>query len=256
MAKAFLSCSYNKKYRPAINFFKDIITSCGFECVLIDEVQGKPVPEKIKEAIQCCEVFVLLVVEPPSDFILNEIGIAYTLNKDIIAVVEEEVRIGGILKSITDYATFSNKSCWSVVPQVNKLLIKLHEKHKSIHTIPAQLVRKHVNVTINITRAYINNTTEIELLNLSEKLQDVNHGLLLYNKKEETTDEILFKLKMISHSIKYKLTKWRTGHSLNYKIDFIPPLKRGDLVKYAYIQKLQNHYPKTKKGNMRINRKK
>lgn len=246
--KAFISCSFNKSHKELRAFFCEVIKSCGFDCILLEDAQGIPVPEKIKRAITESDLLIAIIFENASDYILNEIGMAYSLGKEILVVKERTADVGGITPGITDFSGFDKEEFWLVVPQLISLLAKKQKQLRNDFSNEYVMIRKHVKSVIKITKDTNEVTTEVNLLNLSDKLAEVNHGLIAYNEWEKTKlQDLAFNVRVLTPGIDCKIVRWTTSNSQNCRVQFIPILRSGDSVRYVYYQKLANCFPFTMK---------
>jgi hypothetical protein len=246
--QAFISWSFDNEYAAQRAFFSDLVESCGFEPRSLDIAIGAPVADKIRGAIESCKVLVAFIFTRPSDYILNEIGMAYSLNKRIVVVRAGDAQLGGIAQHVTDWITFDPRTYWTIAPQVVRLLTKFYLEYQESFSNSHLIIRKHARSLIDISPSSVENTTEINLLNLSDRLTEVNHGLILYNDLERTLQghDSDFEVQVLSPVMSCNVTTWSSETSLNARIAFERPLLRGDSVLYMYRQRLPNYFPMTK----------
>ena len=112
----FISCRFDKNDVDVIEYFVKIIQSRGM-VAYIENIPGPlPPPEKIRKAIKEHESLAAILTKErelidgtwkTSDWIHNEIGQAYILDKPIIAFVEDGVNIDGLLPRITTFVPFN-----------------------------------------------------------------------------------------------------------------------------------------------------
>ena len=118
--KAFYSHSAMEEDREVVKFFEAMLKLFGVSVYKVED-DNRPIPalEKIEEGIKQSDfVFVILTKRykyeaygqyrwKSSEYIQNEIGMAYAYHKPIIAVAEEGVDVEGILPDITWYHRFN-----------------------------------------------------------------------------------------------------------------------------------------------------
>jgi hypothetical protein len=246
----FISCSFRDEHNAVVNYASNIIKSLGFSPLLLKSAEGKQIPEKIKENIKICDVFLLLVLEDLSDYILNEIGIAFALDKRIIVLHDKKVEMkGGILSNLTDYIIYDRSYYWEFTPELIVLLNRASQQLIPTHIDKDYIIRKLVMCRITLTLEEIVTQTEIESINLSGELREVNHGLILYDDFEmDIAVSLEFLFKMIHpSSLDYVLNSWEARNAKNFKVCFSEPIMEMQKFKYMYEQKLTNYFPMNNK---------
>mgnify|MGYP000220989936 CR=1 FL=1 len=120
--KAFYSHSAMEEDREVVRFFETMLKLFGVSVYKVED-DYRPIPalEKIEEGIKQSDfVFVILTKRykyeaygqygwKSSEYIQNEIGMAYAYHKPIVAVAEEGVDVEGILPDITWYHRFNRE---------------------------------------------------------------------------------------------------------------------------------------------------
>ena len=118
--KAFYSHSAMEEDREVVKFFEAMLKLFGVSVYKVED-DCRPIPalKKIEEGIKRSDfVFVVLTRRykyeaygqygwKSSEYIQNEIGMAYAYHKPIVAVAEEGVDVEGILPDITWYHRFN-----------------------------------------------------------------------------------------------------------------------------------------------------
>jgi len=120
--KAFYSHSAMEEDREVVKFFEAMLKLFDVSVYKVeDDCRPIPVLEKIEEGIKQSDfVFVILTKRykceaygqygwKSSEYIQNEIGMAYAYHKPIVAVAEEGVDVEGILPDITWYHRFNRE---------------------------------------------------------------------------------------------------------------------------------------------------
>ena len=77
------------------------------EAVIAGDLTTAPPPEVVRRLILASDGLLAIITSAQSDWIQNEIGIAYAAGLKIWCLVKEGVEVGGILKSITTYVHFT-----------------------------------------------------------------------------------------------------------------------------------------------------
>ena len=89
-ARSFVIMPFNEKYRALYeNFIKKLLNDAGLETKRADEIFGnRPIIQDILENIQKSRLIVAFVTEMNPN-VLYEIGVAHTLNKDVIILTAD-----------------------------------------------------------------------------------------------------------------------------------------------------------------------
>jgi hypothetical protein len=117
--KSFFSHSAKDEDERVVKFFKSLLKMYCVESYMVEEdIHPIPALEKIEEGIRNSDfVFAVLTKRyeykaygqygwKASEYIQNEIGMAYVYHKPVIAVIEEGVDVEGILPDISWYHYF------------------------------------------------------------------------------------------------------------------------------------------------------
>lgn len=241
---AFMSCSFADEFEEPRRFFKDLIASCGFEPLLLTQSVGLSVPEKIRQAIRRSDVLVAIIFDEASAYVLNEIGMAYSLGIPVVMLRDRTAKVEGIAKNITDYLTFDLQQYWRSAPDVVQLLLEVGARLQKGSLGRDLMVRNYVKSHVSITEAEVRNVTEVSLLNLSDRLSQVSHGLLFYNEYErETATSVSFDVEVLTPQFTASVDQRLSGGGIQATISFHPPLRRGQVVTYAYTSVTPNYYP-------------
>jgi len=146
--KCFVSCSFDNNDKEVLEFFKEFLIARGMEPCIENRPSPKSPPEKVRLAIRNTDCLVAILTQKyelkdgtwkVSDWINNEIGQAYALEKPIIAFVEKDVKVNGILPYITTYVGFKRENLTQKYNEFNKAITMLSEaiseKNKVIENI-------------------------------------------------------------------------------------------------------------------------
>jgi hypothetical protein len=94
-----------------------------------DPEPGKIIPDKILEKIKSCEHFVTFLTEQgvKSQWVNQEIGMAFASDRHIIPIVQENVRYEGVIevKGI-EYIPYSPSCCDDCIFEIIRTFRQLH----------------------------------------------------------------------------------------------------------------------------------
>lgn len=97
------------------------------EVFVSGEVEPKPPPESIRGHIKSSDALFAIVTREKSEWVQNEIGIAYATNILVYAIVEENLEIGGIIPQIVIYERFNPQDPSSIVNVISRVAKKIKE---------------------------------------------------------------------------------------------------------------------------------
>jgi hypothetical protein len=125
LGKLFLSISYGKDDEWLVEVIRSEFGVHGIECVIAQEISKTPPLPVILNKIQASNGFLAVITSNESDWIQNEIGMAYAAygdRKQIYGLVEEAVpKVGGILPLVCKYHRFSKSN----TVELRKLLVEI-----------------------------------------------------------------------------------------------------------------------------------
>jgi len=79
----------------------------GIEAVVAGDLNRTPPPEIVRSTLLACDALLVIITSSPvTEWINNEIGIAYAADMPIYGLVKESISVGGILPGITSYFRF------------------------------------------------------------------------------------------------------------------------------------------------------
>ena len=113
---AFISCRFPveavvrtiaEMLRPEINPY------------LSTEPKVGSLPDQLKERISAADCLIVILTESGgSEFVQNEVGIAYALNKPVFAIYEENVQVAGIQPFLSTYIKYPRQEIGHVAAQI------------------------------------------------------------------------------------------------------------------------------------------
>ena len=75
--------SFNFRTGKAIaDTIRQQLSRLGIECVVVGDITKVPPPDVVRSNIFACDAFLAIVSAEKSDWVQNEIGIAYAANKE------------------------------------------------------------------------------------------------------------------------------------------------------------------------------
>jgi hypothetical protein len=107
MSKLFVSLKFDKFGETVSGHVRDELRHHGVECVIAGDITKAPPPEVIRSLILASDGLLAIITSDQSDWIQNEIGIAYAANIPVYGLVEEGVEVNGLLPQITTYIRFT-----------------------------------------------------------------------------------------------------------------------------------------------------
>jgi len=125
--RVFVSCVFNASTEQMIKLVKEIFKMYKIEVFVSGEVEPKPLPESIKSHIKGSDAFFAIVTKEKSEWVQNEIGIAYSFDIPIYAIVEENLEIGGVLSHITIYGRFNLQNPMSIIQAISSVAERISE---------------------------------------------------------------------------------------------------------------------------------
>lgn len=256
--KAFVSCSFDEIDKDVVNYFCNLISSFDFQIDVSNEGHPSPVQEKVKSSISISDCLIAICTKKnkienseffkTSDWILNEIGMAFALNKPIVAFVEEGVKMEGFLPQVTSYKTFHRDTLKNNVTDIIQLLNNLENNLTNISEIGLSIscIKNSIVQKIEIFEdGCTKRTSELELRSLINSYSTYNTQLALISDSDGLS------LKAIDFEF-YSLTEEREiveeiqKNEKNHVVllaNFSPPLNKDETVKFGYSHKTgKSHY--------------
>lgn len=136
---AFIAYSFDQRDRQITLKLKRILIELGVRPIPGDIGVDPPAEQVLKKMNQSDFVIVLLTKRYPimgesgkrwmtSEWIYNEIGMAYTLKKPMIFLCERGLRSGGIKESVAGIQYFKRETFPYIIPRLGQLLSEVREK--------------------------------------------------------------------------------------------------------------------------------
>lgn len=139
---AFIAYSFDQKDKQFTHKLKKVLIKLGVHPITGDIGVDSPAEQVLKKMKESDFVIVLLTKRFPimegdcgdwmtSEWIYNEIGMAFALNKPMVFLCEKGLRPGGIKESVAGIQYFKRETFPYIVPRLGQLLTDVKEK---LHT--------------------------------------------------------------------------------------------------------------------------
>lgn len=245
LCRVFLGSSFDKKFSENLKYIRELLESIGFDIYFSkSQILGKNLGDKIKFEIEKSDICVFILFEKPSDFILNEIGISHALGKEIFVLSNEDIQVGGIAESITDIYYFNPLNFCEISITLTGSFVPIYIKYRDRFNFPNPVLRKYIKCIMELETDEILTSSEIKIINLSNKLRSIRHGLQFYNNENvKDINQKSLEVGILDSDRKYKVKNWADDSSMRFEIVFSPPLVRGEECTYYYNQTLYNYFP-------------
>src|SRR6266446_2217192 len=248
--KAFLSCSFVPEDRPLIEFFSRLIRSFDIEPFTYDFQEVGHLSEKVKERIITADCLIAIATRRSKiegsavwscpDWIQHEIALANAYKKPIAILLEEGVKIEGLIALEERRQEFVRDRLLDGIDKVARFLFSLRSYLESMSSferlhIPV-LLRHYLHVKEEI-RSPEQRVSRCETLmeSLMENLEAVQHKVEL----EDQTTGLSVKPRQFDFMCKEMPAGTRveaviiekSDRKFLWKATFEPPLKKGQKVK-------------------------
>ena len=264
--RAFIAHSIDKKDKLVVESFLKILSQASIEGYLSElHPQPRPIPEKIRQNIEQADCLVAIITKKykieereiwkTSDWIHNEIGMAYQSNKPILALVEENVEVGGLSKYTTELIYFDRINIQKSIQLISSVLGSLRkqiEKNRLEDSSHEKRSLKTLNTKIQDSVVYKSNIQHIaqqikNKINITIKLPDEEKINL--EKVEPIFLKTLSKYKLTKEDIKALLLDLQSTYNITfgkYSLEFIAN---------SYLSKVSNRKTKINEVKLKKERK-
>ena len=129
MISAFLSCSFSKEDHPVLTGFRSVLRDAGFDIVSAEPlrtVSVHPPAEKVRNEIMRCDCVIAIITPSPTEWIQNEIGMAYMARKPILLFRELGAELPrGIPATIGDVVPFTRDNIHALEKTVRMARVEI-----------------------------------------------------------------------------------------------------------------------------------
>jgi len=250
---AFLSCSLTSEDSEIVEFFKRLIKSFDIEPEIYDYQEIGRIPDKVKELIVKRDCLIAIATRRNKiegsdfwacpDWIHHEIALANAYKKPIAIFIEEGVKIEGLIAMEERRERFSRKNILQSVEKITRFLFNLRTHLDSMYRIDKLqvpvLLRHYVHVKEEIhSKDFSTMRCEVLMECLADELEATHHSIEL----EDMTPGLSLRPKQFDFICKEMPADMKVepivlqDSDLKYlwKVSFIPSLKKGEKVKYAF----------------------
>ena len=108
---------------------REQLSLLGIKCADVGSISKEPPQDVVRSEILACDALLAIITTERSDWVQNEIGIAWGAKKPIYALVEKGVsEVGGILEKVTSYVSFRRDSPFEIRKSIAELSDELAGK--------------------------------------------------------------------------------------------------------------------------------
>lgn len=262
--RAFVSCSFAGDDVEVVEFFKRLIRSFDIEPEVYDYQEIGRVPDKIKEHIVRSDCLIAIATRRKKiegldlwdcpDWIHHELALGHAYNKPIAIFFEDGVRIEGLLETEERRQRFARADPLRDIDKIARFLFKLRAYLDDTSRLERVnlpvLLRHYLHVKEEVrSRDIFVVRCDILMETLVEQLEATHHS----NVMEETTPGLTVRPREFDFVCKElpagkrteRVVMQDTDQKYLWRLNFIPPLKKGEKVKYAFKQVRQNIRPWT-----------
>lgn len=262
--RAFISCSFAAEDADVVDTFRRLIRSFDIEAEVYDYQEFGRIPDKVKEHIVRADCLIALATRRKkiegadawacADWIHHEVALAHAFKKPIAIFYEDGVRIEGLLETEERRQRFSRSDLLRDMDKITRFLFSLRNcldescRLEKAH-LPV-LLRHYLRIKEEIrSRDFSVVRTDVLMESLVNGLEGTHHS----NALEETTPGLTvrpkqfdFVCKEISAGKRAETVVLQDSDQKHlWRINFFPPLSKGDKVKYAFKLVRQNIRPWT-----------
>jgi hypothetical protein len=262
--RAFLSCSLNSEDAEVVDMFKRLIRSFDIDPLVYDYQELGRVSDKVKEHIIKSDCLIAIATRRKKiegldlwacpDWIHHELALAHAYNKPVAIFFEDGVRIEGLIETEERRQKFVRTDLLRDIDKIARFLFSLRTNLESSYEVAKTsapvLLRHYVHVKeevrsrdVSIMRCDIlmeSIVDSLEATHHSNELEDLTPGLSVRPQQFD------FVCKEIPSGKRAEpMVVQNTDLKYLWRLNFIPPLTKGDKVKYAFKVVHQNTRPYT-----------
>jgi len=262
--KAFLSCSFAAEDASVTEFFRRLLASFDIDVDVYDYQEVGRVPDKVKERIVLSDCLVAIATRRKKiegsdqwtlpDWIRDEISFASACKKPIAIFAEENVRIEGLIATEERREKFARENLLANIDKLVRFLFNLRAHLETLYrfdrlNIPA-LIRHYVHVKEEIrSKDLLVRRCEVLMECIADELEATYHFTELEDRTPGLTirpKHFDFVCKEMPAGMKVKPERVQeTDSKFMWKLNFVPSLKKGERVKYAFKATHSNTRPFT-----------
>lgn len=255
--KAFLSCSFADGDKEIVAFFRKLLSAFAIESELFDYQEQGRIVQGVEDRIGACDCLVAIATKRDSgagpgafsDWVQQEITLAYGQRKPVAIFIEDGVQVGGLISTEERRQTFARDGLLDNVDKMVRFLFDLRLSLDSAGRTATAFLKHYIRerVTIVDAKAVVERCEVLlECLadNAAEFLQEKN---LEDSTPGLSTQPADFKFSCLSKPDGVEVSTLQDPtpdprrHA--WRAVFEPPLKKGDRVRFAYKIEYPNSLP-------------
>ena len=263
--QSFVSCSFQPEDRKLVEFFLRLLRAFRLEPFVYDYQEIGRLSDKVKEHIISRDCLVAIATRRQKiegspfwacpDWIQHEVALACAYKKPIAILVEEGVRLEGLIAQEERREVFSREGLIDNIDRITSFLFSMrqnldHNFQMSQMHIPVLLRHSfHIKEEIRSRQESVLRG-EVYMECLADRLEATHHS----NDPEDTSQNVSVRSKSFSFLCKEKPDRVSvradqiidTDSRNLWNVVFDPPLRKGDKVRYAFKQITSCYRPFTR----------
>jgi hypothetical protein len=124
---------FTESNRKIAEQIQEQLSLLDIQCVIVGSIHKEPPPQVVRSEILACDALLAIVRSERSDWVQNEIGMAYAAHKPIYALVEQGIpEVGGMLQKVTSHAWFREGDSLGIRKAITELASQLAGRTKEV----------------------------------------------------------------------------------------------------------------------------
>lgn len=268
--KAFFSCSFRPEDKIVNDFFSAICEGLDITCYNVDSGYSELPPEKARNMIIEADAVIVVATarnkyNDSEQFLMpeaisNEISIAYSFNKPLLILLEQNIHIDGFLNNYGTHLSFNRNKLWT--PEfLRKAVTSIHNIKMGSLTDHEFLLSQEVTEFIaeKVSHLYeleregagfywqhSMQRTIVFTKNFNKPLKISRWNDFALGKSSEGLSPIELTIEIIKSSRKFEITidyEERTAYGVTANVNFTPSPVTGDLIEYFLSYRGQHLCP-------------
>jgi hypothetical protein len=164
VGSAFISCSFDTADASVVQHFSQLVDAIGLQPVIADMPRLVPPPDKIRMMISEQNALIAILTRreligdsgqrlryKTSDWLHNEIGMAFGMGKPVAVFVEDGVDTSGLYGWVSDYVVFDRDKLLEAVPKSIRLLVVLSRSLTQAISASRNITMHNISVCFSLT---------------------------------------------------------------------------------------------------------
>lgn len=251
--RAFISCSLSPEDAEVVESFKRLIRSFDIDPEVYDYQELGRISDKVKEHIVRADCLIAIATRRKKiegldlwdcpDWLHHEVALAHAYKKPIAIFVEDGVRIEGLLETEERRQRFARTDLLRDMDKVIRFLFSLRNHLEDTYRLERVnlpvLLRHYLHVKEEVRSRDVSIVRcDILMESLIDGLEATHHSIEL----EETTPGLTVRPTRFDFVCKEIPAGKRaepavvqdSDQKYLWRLNFVPPLKKGEKVKYAF----------------------